>query len=312
MLLGRFADAWRESDAIAARTPADPNRLWDGRPFTGRRVMIRCLHGYGDAIQFLRYASLVRRHAARIIVQTHPELVALLGGIDAVDCVTTWSDGCGQRSVDWDQQIEVMELPRIFRTTIRTIPSGVPYLAVAGQYQEQRRRLLGSKCNPRVGLMWAGGGWDPARNATIDDLLPILATPGVEFYSFQRGPDRERLQAIHSRSVIRDLSGDTPDVAYFAADLLQMDLLITVDTMAAHLAGALAKPVWLLLPFRADWRWMLHRQTSPWYPTMRLFRQRVPGDWNFPIRQISLALPCFVAGLVASKRSAGPLGGSFH
>lgn len=290
MLLGRFEDAWREGDAIAARGQPDPNRLWDGQPFGGKRVIIRCLHGFGDAIQFLRYVRLMRHEAASIMVQTHPQLVSLFRGTPFVDRVSTWSDGPGIREIDWDQQIEVMELPRAFRTTLAGIPGEVPYLHVEDRYKEASLLNLGPKRKPRVGLLWRTGDWDPARNIPVAELRPILQAEDVDFYSFQRGTHPGELDCLGLAQRVLDLSGDSPEVVHFAADLLNMDLLITVDTMAAHLAGALGKFAWVLLPYEADWRWMLERSDTPWYPTMRLFRQRTRGNWQWPIRQIAQEL----------------------
>ncbi|PWU07218.1 MAG: hypothetical protein C5B51_10555 [Terriglobia bacterium] len=287
MLLGRFEDAWLESDAIAARNGPDPNCLWDGRPFRGNRVIIRCLHGFGDAIQFLRYTGLVRRAAQAVFVQTHPQLRTLARALPHVDGVTSWEDGPGRHGSDWDQQIEVMELPRAFRTTLVTIPTEIPYISPPGPYIERSRYALGPRSKRRIGLLWEGSNWNSARNVPAPELLPILATPGVEFYSFQRGTGREQLGLLCRQTDIRDLSGDSPDVAYLAADLMQMDLLISVDTMAAHLAGALGRPVWMLLPYEADWRWMLRRRDTPWYPSMTLFRQKTPGDWRHPVHEIA-------------------------
>ncbi len=282
MLLGRFDDAWRESGRINARGVSDPNRLWDELPFTGKRVIIRCLHGYGDAIQFLRYARLVRADAKRVIVETHPEMVSLLRGIAGVDEVITWADGIP--APEWDQQIEVMELPRAFLTTVETIPAEIPYLYVCADRQARSRAVLGTRRKPRVGLLWSSSDWNPARSMRLSDLLPILELPFFSFYSFQRGAARNELREI--RLPIHDTAGHSPEIADTAADLMHMDLLITVDTMVAHLAGALRKAVWVLLPHAADWRWMLDRDDTPWYPTMRLFRQTAPGDWQTPVRRI--------------------------
>ena len=301
MLLGRFDEAWRESDAIAARAHGDPNNLWDGRPFTGNRVMIRCLHGFGDAIMFVRYAALLRRQAAAVMVQTHPQLVPLLRCAPYLDYVTSWSDGPGERGRDWDQQIEVMELPRALRTTLASIPSDVPYLKVPDASRRISSRTPGPASRQRIGLLWEGGDWNLARNLPLRELSPILETPGFDFFSFQRGPGRDELAALNLPAPVHDLSGDSPDVTHFAADLLHMDLLITVDTMAAHLAGALARPVWVLLPYEADWRWMLDRRDSPWYPTMRLFRQRIPGDWRWPVRQVVRELSMLSGSASAAK-----------
>ena len=288
MLLGRFEDAWQESDALVAGGKHDPHRFWDRKPFTGKRLMIRCLHGFGDAIQFLRYTPLIRREASRVIVQTHPQLVRLFRGIPSADEVTTWEGDAAEP--EWDQQIEVMELAHVFRATLDNIPRETPYLWVDREYLTRSRQALGEKRHTRVGLLWQSGGWDLARDVPFAQLRPVLAASCVEFYSFQRGTGRRDLGTHPFAAGVRDISGDSPDVARFAADLMNMDLLITVDTMAAHLAGALGRPVWLLLPFAADWRWMLNRCDSPWYPTMRLFRQRRPNDWTEPVNEIAREL----------------------
>ena len=287
MLLGSFDDAWRESDYICARK-TDPLSLWDGQPFSGRRVIIRCLHGYGDAIQFLRYARLVRQDAASVVVQTHPEMVSLLAGIEGIDHVITWPDSASPVVPDWDQQIEVMELPRAFRTIVPTVPSDVPYLTVRPEMIKRSRTLLESGGLLRIGVLWEASDWNPSRSVPFRELLPIFELEGFQFYSFQRGRGREELAASGIR--IKDTAKHSPEIADTAADLMNMDLLITVDTMAAHLAGALGRRVWVLLPFEADWRWMLDRPDSPWYPTMRLFRQTSQGNWHTPIREIVRSL----------------------
>ncbi len=284
MLLGRFEEAWRASDRIAQLGLPDRHRLWDGRPFAGQRVIIRCLHGYGDAIQFLRYARLLRRDAARVIVETHPEMVSVLRGMPFLDEVITWA---ADPYTDWDRQIEVMELPRAFRTTLATIPAEVPYLSVWPQCLERSRSALGPAETPRIGVLWAASGWNPARSMPLGELLPVLRLPSLAFYSFQRDAPRLELAALDPPLAIHDTALHSHDIADTAADLMHMDLLICVDTMAAHLAGALGKPVWVILPYAADWRWMLDREDSPWYPTMRLFRQPQPGDWRTPIERIA-------------------------
>ena len=287
MLSGCFEEAWRESDRIAARGRPDPHRLWDGLPFAGKRVVIRCLHGLGDAIQFIRYVRLVRRGASRVTVQTHPELVSLIRSMALVDDVISWSDdGC----IQWDQQIEVMELPRAFRTTLETVPAEVPYLAVESCRREHCRVPPRRGKNPRIGLQWRSGEYNPERSIPAEELCPILKIPGMDFYTFQRGPHRGDLHHLDVASSVYDVSGESPEILEAAADLMNIDLLITADTMLAHLAGALGVAVWVLLPFAADWRWMLDRKDTPWYPTMKLFRQPSPGDWGPAVRQIVTAL----------------------
>jgi len=288
MLLGRFESAWRESDRIARRGKPDAYRFWDGTPFDGKRVLIRCLHGFGDAIQFLRYTRHLSCRAARVIVQTHPELVSLFRGLLFADEVITWESLAGP-TPSWDQQVELMELPRAHRTTLATIPREVPYLFVPPERQRESRLRRHDHTSYRIGLQWRSSTWDPARSASLADLRPILDCAGFEFYSFQRGVSQEEARALQ-RWRVADVSGVSPEIVEAAADLNRVDLLITVDTMLAHLAGALGRPVWVLLPFAADWRWMLERSDSPWYPTMRLFRQTSSGDWRSPVSRIVSAL----------------------
>ena len=268
MLLGRFERAWRESEAIARRGAPDPNRFWDGRPFTGKRVILRCLHGFGDTIQFIRFAPVLRNEAQRLIVETHPKMIDLLRGVEGIDEVISWLDP----APEWDQQIEIMELPRALGATLDTIPARVPYIAVEAPGASSR----GVR---NVGLLWASSGWDPARSIPARALEPLLGLPGYSFYNLQYGTDSGGLD-------IQSTAGQFGGIAHTAADIVQLDLVITVDTMVAHLAGALGKPVWTLLPFQADWRWMLDREDSPWYPTMRLFRQPEPGDWATVIERV--------------------------
>lgn len=300
MLLGRFEEAWRESARIAESGQPDPNALWDGQPFTGKRVMVRCLHGFGDAIQFIRYAQLLRRQATRVLAQVHPQLMALLSCVPGVDQVIGWQQ---EDPALWDQQIEVMELPRAFRTTLDTIPDGVPYIRVPEAYRIRSRvppppppQLRRPDARLRVGLQWSAGEWDPERSIGLRQLSPLREAADCEWFSFQRGAGRDELAGVAAWPGIRDVSGDSPDILNAAADLLNIDLLVTVDTMLAHLAGALGRPVWVLLPFRADWRWMLHRRDSPWYPSMRLFRQPAQGEWNPAVKEMAGALRRLAAG----------------
>ncbi len=289
MLLGDFASAWEESDAIASRGAPDANRFWDGEPFTGRRVMLRTLHGFGDAIQFIRYAPLLRARAKSLVVQTHPELVSLFEPVPSIDRVITWGEDAA-----WDQQIEVMELPRAFRTTVATIPDTIPYIPVTRDLCEQQRaRALGADKGSdklKAGVVWAASQYNPARNMRLSDLEPLLAHPQLQCFSFQRGPERSELAQLAERYDVRDMYVDDPQIAICAAGLMQMDVVITVDTMVAHLAGALGKPVYTLLHDQADWRWMLDREDTPWYPTMRLIRQRTPGDWSSAVERVMQAI----------------------
>jgi hypothetical protein len=277
MFRGQFAEAWKESDRIS-RKGGDRSRLWNGKSLKGKRVIIRCLHGYGDVIQFIRYARLVGATASTVIVQTQPELVRLLRGVPFVDKVISWD---GEDRNQWDQQVEAMELPHLFRTTLDTIPNEVPYIHVP-LVDRQNARIPASRDSgrPRIGLQWRSGLWDQSRSMELRDLEPVLAHRQCDWYSFQRGC----VDVLPAH--LQDVSGESPHIVEVAADLLHIDLLITVDTMLAHLAGALSRPVWVFLPYAADWRWMLARRDSPWYPTMRLYRQPRPGDWTAAVHEL--------------------------
>lgn len=295
MLLGDFCSAWQESDAIERHGRPDLNRFWDGKPLEGQRVLIRCLHGLGDTIQYLRYAPLLRKQAVDVTIETQPALKRLVQRSGLADNVITW----GESEPPWDRQIEIIELPRLFQTTLETIPGGVPYLKSA-----PREALTTSRGKLRVGLVWASSRYNTSRSVPLARLSALCETPEVDFYSFQGGDNREELRGFDPP--IQDAFDRSGCVQAAADGLAGMHLLITVDTMMAHLAGALGHPVWTLLPFQADWRWMLHRNDSPWYPTMRLFRQTAEGDWSAPISDIRVELQRLVSErFVSAGETAG-------
>jgi hypothetical protein len=285
MLLGDFESAWRESGLIAARGNPDPHRFWDGRPFADRRVLIRCLHGLGDTIQFIRYAPLIREQARSLTIEAQPTLKSLLEQAHFADQVITW----GEPEPDWDQQIEVNELPRVFRTTVQSVPHHIPYLTVPGDHRVDvnRNRQL------RIGLVWGTSSYNPERSMQFKEMAKLLAIPGASFFSLQAGPHKAELEPWSSRVV--NLYNGSLCVLPIAQTLMSLNLVITVDTMMAHLAGGMGRPVWTLLPYRCDWRWMIKRQDSPWYPTMRLFRQKRSGDWRSVIQQVELELRMLIS-----------------
>jgi hypothetical protein len=285
MLLGDFESAWRESDLIAARGNPDPHRFWDGQPFANRRVLIRCLHGLGDTVQFIRYAPLIREQARTLSIEAQPTLKSLLEHARIADRVITW----GEPEPDWDQQIEINELPRVFRTTLQSIPNHVPYLNVPDDYRVD----VNTARQLRVGLVWGSSGYNPERSIQFRDLAKLLAIPGASFFSLQAGPHTAEFAPWSSQVV--NLYDGSLCVLPMAETLMTLDLVITVDTMMAHLAGALGRPVWTLVPYRCDWRWMMKRRDSPWYPTMRLFRQERHGDWRTVIRQVERALRMLIS-----------------
>jgi hypothetical protein len=285
MLLGEFERAWKESDFIANRRAYDPHRMWNGESWADRRVMLRCLHGLGDTIQFIRYAPLLRSTCRHLTVQTHPQLVTLLQGVDGIDRVITWGED--SKDDEWDMQLEITELPRAFRTTLASLPVDIPYLEIPDELTAWACRLLPASDQPRVGVSWQAGSWCPSRAVSLQDLENVFTVDGIHFYSLQKGATDED---ICPARVLRALETYAQDVRDTAALVLNLDLVITVDTVTAHLAGALGRPVWIMIPFEADWRWMLDVERSPWYPTARLFRQRRENDWTDVVAEIATAL----------------------
>ncbi len=287
MRRGDFEAAWRVSDRVLrvrAGVPCEhlPRHLqyfWDGTPLDGKRVLVRCYHGLGDTIQFVRYAPLVRSRAREVVLWTQPKLIPLFRSVPGIDLLLPLHDGAPE--VDFDISVEIMELPHVFRTTLATIPAEVPYLHVTPAQLLRRASKLA------VGLTWAGGPWDGSRAVPFALLEPLTRVPNVDWYVFQR----EEALADWPQSLGVISKGKLYEEARLIAAL---DLMISVDTMTAHLAGALGVPVWTLLQKEADWRWMDDRDDSPWYPTMRLFRQHRQGDWKDVIDRVTGALETLV------------------
>jgi hypothetical protein len=282
MLRGDFAGAWQISDAVlkarrgtsCRHLPRHEQYIWDGTPVDGRRVLVRCYHGLGDTIQFARYAPMLTAVARDVTFWAQPPLIPLLATIGGMGALVPLNDRVPE--CDYDVDVEIMELPHVFRTTLETIPADVPYLHVEA--------LGTSEDRMRVGIFWRVGDWDD-RRAIPTSLLPLLAdVPGVHLYMVRR--DRE---AAGDAAPVRELP--YPDDVFHTARMMRsLDLVITADSMPAHLAGALGIPAWTLLHSEPDWRWMEGRDDSPWYPTMRLFRQRRSGDWDEVVERVAREL----------------------
>ncbi len=289
MRRGDFAGAWQISDAVlherAGRTcfhlPRHQQWVWNGDSLVGKRVLIRCYHGLGDTVQFVRYAPLVRALAKEVTLWTQPALVELLRGVPGVDRVLPLHDG-GRVGVHYDLDLEIMELPHLFRSTLATIPAEVPYLRVPPGAEVLLRR---TPAGCHVGLVWRAGDWDAARSVPVDLLAAALAAvPGVTLHALQRGP-----ALAEWRAKFGPVSG-TDDVLGTARWMNALDLVVSVDSFPTHLAGALGRPVWTLLHADPDWRWLEEREDSPWYPTMRLFRQERPGAWEPVVARVAVEL----------------------
>jgi hypothetical protein len=305
MRAGDWEAAWRQTDRLelprralqrTAGFALQPHHLvWDGTPFAGRSVLVRCLHGLGDTLQFMRFVPQVAAQARELHFLVQPQLLELLRGAPGLGEVSNaWTDHPPAREFE----IEVMELAYALRATAATVPGPYPHLAgrVAGRLGAE----LGARDALRVGLFWAASEWDPSRSVALDTLAPVLQVPGVRFYNLQQGaaaadPRAEALGLV-------PLWRRTGEPVQAAAALLEMDLVIAIDGMPAHLAATLGRPTWLLLKHEADWRWMDATARSPWYPSMRLFRQRTPGDWAGLAEEVAGAL----AGFTRPERPRSP------
>lgn len=280
MLRGDFAAAWAISDRVlreridrdesCRRWPRHAQYVWRGDSLRNRRVLVRCYHGLGDTIQFARLLAPLRKEARYTILWAPPALCELLASVEGIDEILPLHDGTPE--CEYDADIELMELAHYFRLTPRTIPSRVPYI-----YEWARPRPLEPHEVLHVGIAWQSGRWDPKRSISPKLAAKLGALPDVQWYSLQYGAEDAPMRA--HRMVDADL-------ALTARRMRSLDLVISVDTLTAHLAGALALPVWTLLPQQCDWRWMSHGERSPWYPTMRLFRQPRPGDWEPVIDEV--------------------------
>ena len=285
---------WRwQVQQFAAQRREFSQPLWNGEPLHGRRILIYGEQGAGDAIEFVRYAPLVRSAGGEVVVEVLPHLERLLswmeGGYRVVNALAphlerlrSWMEG-GYRVLDalpaggqFDVQCPLLGLPLRFGSEVDSIPAPARFsIPPAAQAKWTRRLRTGRTA---IGLVWAGNpkhANDRARSLPAESLLPIAQLPGVQCWSLQVGPAAADLPvgAVN-------LAEELVDFAETAAAISALDLVITVDTAVAHLAGSLGKPVWLLAPFAADWRWMLARDDTPWYPSMRIFRQPRPGEWG--------------------------------
>lgn len=310
MRAGDFEAAWRQTDRIelvrrrdeaAGRlVHASHHLLWDGTPFDERRVLVRCNHGLGDTLQFARYIPLLRAVAHHVTVLVQPPLVGFLSTARVFgDVRDGWTD---EPPPDHDVAIEVMELPYAFRSTIDGLPCSVPYIPLRGLRAGMTQLPgVGAKQALDVGLVWAASEWDPSRSLTVDALAPLASIPNVRFHALQQGPHAAQWRAAPLS--IHPLNAHTTEIAACAAAMLKLDLVVTVDCMVAHLAGALGRPVWMLLQRHADWRWMDDRADSPWYPTMRLFRQSRAGSWDGVIAAVANALQLRARAIAARNTS---------
>jgi hypothetical protein len=296
---GNLPAAWAESDAIRRRNAPDPNRFWGGEDPCGRHVILRCLHGFGDSVQFLRLAPRLRSLCSHLIVECAPRAVDLLRCLPGIDEVIPWGDVAPDPPPSCQIQLELMELPYLLRITVADLPTSTGYLRLPPHELHRASRAIGSsdtlRAIPNIGIVWSSGDWNPSRSIPVEFLAPILSRNDCQYWNLQGGALRNQWRSLNHPGLC-----DTPLLADcglvpLAAVIAQLDLVITVDTLSAHLAGALNVPCFLLLQYCADWRWMVERNDSPWYPSLHLLRQTVPGDWHGLVRNLDCTLSKWIA-----------------
>ncbi len=309
MRRGDWEQAWQATDRLEIprrtrqRQPgferAPQHLRWDGTPLVDRVVLVRCEHGLGDTLQFMRFLPQLRARQLHFMVQ--PPLVDLLRGAPGLGEVRNyWTDDpLPPHEVD----VEVMELAYALRMRMEDVPPPYPHL---------RARLPDAPGLPphpdsvlRVGLLWSVSDWGQDRSVPLAILAPLFEVPGVRYFSLQQGAAAQ--DPLLQRLDVDLLSPRTTTIPLAAAAMCRMDLIVCPDSMPAHLAGTLGVPTWMMLKHDADWRWMVAREDSPWYPGVRLFRQAAPGDWAGVVERIASALR-----ELAARRAARPPGGAAH
>jgi Flp pilus assembly protein TadD len=297
LLIGDFSAGWgkyewRWKAKLQAHARGFSQPLWrGGEPIAGKTILVHAEQGYGDTLQFVRYVPLLARMGAKIVLEIQPPLKSLLAPVEGAVVVAR-----GEPLPTFDLHCPILSLPRAFKMDLATIPASVPYLEAPSERIEKWARRLPSRRKLNVAIAWAGSATheqDHVRSIAIEKLEPLLAMPDIEWIGIQRDlrPGDEEFLAAHPEIV--HIGAELSDFADTAAVLSLTDLTISVDTSTVHLAGALGRPVWVLLQHMPDFRWLLDRDDSPWYPSARLFRQPDSGDWNSVIERVSRELARF-------------------
>jgi tetratricopeptide (TPR) repeat protein len=307
---GRLREGWKNNEfrwmkePFVSLRPSFDRPVWAGQDLQGRTILLRSEQGFGDVIQFIRYAPAVKALGATVLLMVRSGLERLLQSCAGIDRIVSRTEPLPP----FDFHIPLMSLPHVFGTELDTVPANVPYLRAEDGLVTRWRDRLGPPKGRRVGIVWAGSPAHPndaLRSIALRLLAPVLQTPGVEFVSLQKGPQTAEADAIAPYVALLNLGPELEDFADTAAVMAELDLVICVDTSVAHLAGALGVRTWLLLPFPAEFRWFGEGVTNVWYPTMRLFRQTSRGDWTPVVRQVREALEQWAATAAPDHRRDG-------
>lgn len=281
---------WRQYTDVENYEWFRKKELWKGDSFSNKRLLVFSEQGLGDALQFSRYLPQVKARGGSIIFLARKPLVPLLQGCLGIDSVLEEKVDLA----DFDLSVPLMSLPAIFGTTLNTIPRKIPYLTAEKRKVDKWRTWLSNQGMKKIGIVWSGnvyGGNMVNRAAHLADFAPLAHIKDAAFYSLQKGEAMQQLYtSIPKGMKIINLEPELKDFSETAAAIANLDLVISVDTSVPHLAGAMGKPVWTLLPFCSEWRWLIDRKDTPWYSSMRLFRQENPGDWRKVIENVAMEL----------------------
>ena len=306
---GDYAQGWPHYDHIHRIDIHSPRRFaqprWDGSDLSGKTILIHAQFGLGDTMQFARYLPLVKARGGRVLFECPWELATLLQRNAGFDKMLVRTPACGNRVPDaaFDTQFNLMSLAALFQSDEATIPSVFPYIHADAAHCEQwrgRMEAIRGENNFVIGIVWAAST-EGLRSCRAQDFAPLACLPGVELVSLQKGLEARQAGGLPSEMRLHNVASDIGDFADTAAVLAHLDLVITVDTSVTHLAGAMNIPVWTLLPYGADWRWQRERADTPWYPSMRLFRQTWPGDWASVFAQVAPALQQLLSCAAVAK-----------
>jgi hypothetical protein len=297
---GDYGRGWPEYDCWMNRKPDRRGRLaltapwWRGEDLTGRTILIHSsLDGFGDAIQFIRYAPLVKARGGTVVLLCQPTLAHLLAECDGIDRVLAEGSQVPVEMARHDYHCPLMSLPAVLKTTLETVPDTVPYLSASAEAIERWRPSLEAIRGFKVGIAWQGNPGhqnDRFRSIALEQFAPLAEIPGVSLIPLQKGFGREQVASCGFPVVDLGDAYQAGDWMDSAAIVSQLDLVISPDSSIAHLGGALGHPTWVALPLPAEWRWMRDREDSPWYAGMRLFRQSVVGDWKPVFQRMAEAL----------------------
>jgi tetratricopeptide (TPR) repeat protein len=295
LLDARFEEGWREYDWRLSLPELGQGRhnysgpAWDGKEESGKTLLLYAEQGLGDAVQFARFTTQAARSGARVVIHVPDALCTLLASVSGVSATVSLSTP----APSYDAHLALMSLPRAFGTNLNSIPTDVPYIDVPRQLRrEAQERLAPYTDRLKVGVAWAGSkahANDRNRSCPLATLAPLFDVPGVALFSLQHGEAAAQIATVPKAANIAPLAADSALIDT-AALIAELDLIISVDTSIVHVAGALARPCWVLLPFAPDWRWLLHRDDTPWYPTLRLFRQPTPRDWASVVIRVASEL----------------------